>query len=198
MASLHPTAPPAPLVIGITGCTRGGKSWTAKALRNAFTASLGANGSVAVVGQDSFWRRPVRITCANGKVRSSEEEPECTDHAAFAAAIQTARQSRRVVIAEGFQLLHAPEVAAQISHVFVLEIARDEAKRRRTVDRVHNPNPMSTSDFDDLVWPAHERYYAQSVRPCVDTGEAMVLRSPSNDKDVAEIVRQVMEVVSAP
>ena len=71
-------------VIGITGATRSGKGWVSSAVSAAL-------GGVTVVGQDSFWRGPRRSP--NGKL--SQEEPECTDHAAFAAAVrQACRQAK--------------------------------------------------------------------------------------------------------
>ena len=122
------------VVIGLTGCTRSGKSRVARALE----ARLGRNPRVAVVGQDAFWSRSVRVRLPSGGEWSSDEEPQCTDHAKFACAIEAAvaagrgrgdggggtrRSARRdvvVVVAEGFQLLHDARVRELLSGPIVL------------------------------------------------------------------------------
>jgi uridine kinase len=179
-----PTSPPPPgaspaapraVVYGITGATRSGKSRVAKLLR----ARLAERGhDVKVVGQDSFWVRPVRLTLPDGSAAVSEEEPACTDNAAFARAITAARTAVAatqpaappgVVLAEGFQLLHAPEVAALVSRAIVIDSDRDECCARRCAPRgPHNPNPLPRRKFDGVVWPAHERYVASAVEPLVE------------------------------
>ena len=112
-------------VIGITGCTRSGKSWVAKELASA----LRARGLRAtVVSQDSFWRRAVQISLRTPSVSGasketqawSEEEPACVDHAAFASQIRSKRDECDVVIAEGFLLAHAAEVVAALGAIFLL------------------------------------------------------------------------------
>lgn len=100
-------------VIGLTGSTRSGKSWTAKVLKSAL--EIGGY-SVRIVGQDDFWERTVMVTVA-GKQRSSQEETGCTNHGAFAAEIRSAANGHAFVIAEGFQLLHSAEVVSQVSRL---------------------------------------------------------------------------------
>jgi len=203
-----PSAPMAsvamPLAIGITGATRSGKGWASTALKvaltNAFALPGGGGGSVEVVGQDAYWQRPVTVTTASGRERPSEEEPDCTDHASFLEAIRDAKQAHRAVIAEGFQLLHHEPVAAELDHIFALEIGFDESKRRRTQERdaLLNPNPMSATDFDELVWPAHQRYTRERLSPLVAAGRVTVLPAPENQADVMEIVRVVMAALAGP
>ena len=69
-----------------------------------------------------------------------------------------------------------------------------EAKRRRTQgrDRVLNPNPTSDTEYDQLVWPAHERYVARSVAPLVEAGSVAKYSSPASDAEVDEIVRRMI------
>ena len=60
-----------PIVIGITGCTRSGKSWLAKALSYVLKYNHSNNKnkappSVTIVGQDRFWRQPVLVTTTSG------------------------------------------------------------------------------------------------------------------------------------
>jgi hypothetical protein len=64
------------------------------------------------------------------------------------------------------QLLHSPNVAALMDVTFFLTLDRDEARTRRTRPRCPlNPNPLSTQDFDELLWPTHESYEREKVAP---------------------------------
>ena len=148
--------------------------------------------------QDSYWERPILVKVAGAK-RESQEEPECTNHKAFAKAIRDASCSHDVVIAEGFQLLHSPEVYSQLTLCYSLELSWEEARRRRTqgCGRL-NPNPLSSSDFDDLAWPAHERYVAQSVFPLVKEGKVVELPSPSSEEDVTLIATRILAATGVP
>jgi hypothetical protein len=57
-------------------------------------------------------------------------------------------------------------VAALIDVTFFLTLDRDEARTRRTRPRCPlNPNPLSTQDFDELLWPTHESYEREKVAP---------------------------------
>ena len=180
--------------------------------------------SVTVVGQDDYWRRAVEGTVGHAGKRMSEEEPECTDHAAFSEAIRTAAQERApthasthasihpsifthrhtcicapasraesggVVVAEGFQLVHSPHVAAQLDAIFEIEMGREEARRRRCQpqDYVKNPNPMGSADWDDLVWPAHVRYVESSLAPLA--ARVRKVQFPQSDGDVEAIVQTI-------
>ena len=150
------------IVIGITGCSRSGKGWTSNELQRY----LGDHGySTAVVGQDDYWVRSIKVTTASGRKAISEEAPECTDHESFAAAIRELLETHDVVIAEGFQLVYSPSVTNLLTHIFTIDIDKAEAKRRRCqpTDKIKNPNPMSELDFEELVWPTHERYEASSL-----------------------------------
>ena len=71
------------------------------------------------------------------------------------------------VIVEGFQLVHNPRVAALLDLIFLLELDKAEARLRRTQPRdgTLNPNPLQPRDFDDVLWPAHERYMKEKVTP---------------------------------
>lgn len=172
-------------IVGITGCSRSGKGWVSDGLKRAIAVK---GQSVTVVGQDDYWAKQVEVS-VRGDVRWSEEEPDCTDHAAFAAAIRAAAArmgttgSGGVVIAEGFQLVHSSDVTQQLDRIYYIELDRDEARRRRCQppDEITNPNPMTGGDWDDLVWPAHERYVAQSLTPL-----AASLRKLAYPKCIAE------------
>ena len=62
--------------------------------------------SVTVVGQDNYWRRAVEVTVGHAGKRMSEEEPECTDHAAFSEVIRTAAQERAPTHASTHASIH--------------------------------------------------------------------------------------------
>ena len=189
------------LVIGLTGATRSGKSRLAEMLR----ARLVERGhTVELVGQDAFWVKCVEVALSDGSVVQSEEETSCTDHEAFVAAIKEARTRvggngatrRGVVLTEGFQLLHASEVQHMIEHIFYLDIDRTESRRRRCSPAgPHNPNPLPTWKFDQLAWPAHERYVGSSVQPL---GSRVHRLGPitDQDQDYSDAVEAVLRHIS--
>ena len=169
----EPELKPAPpvVVIGISGPTRSGKSSLARAL----ASRLGVDPE-AIVCQDSFWRRAVQVTTESGTI-FSEEEPACTDHGAFAQAIQRAVESVQVatasssaaappavVIAEGFQLLHDARVRDQLSKPFVvLDLTREQCIQRRSAPRSASfatPRSPQHTTHGHASWtcPDHARY----------------------------------------
>ena len=88
--------------------------------------------------------------------------------------------------------MHDIKVNELLNHTFLIELSEDEACSRRTQarDARLNPNPLTKADFDDLVWPTHERYMMDLAALSIIT-----LRSPMNpaerDKLVQEICRSV-------
>merc|ERR1712232_854768 len=153
---------------------------------------MGAMGKKAsVIGQDTFWFQSCQVS-VRGQSRTSSEEPECTNHESFAAAIRETVMTHDVVIAEGAQLVQHAEVTALLNHIVLLDLDRDEARRRRTQprDATLNPNPLKVEDFDDLLWPAHQRYMKESVAPL---GTRVVqLQSPLNATQRDELVHRIM------
>ena len=109
----------------------------------------------------------------------------------FLEAISDAKKAHSVVIAKGFQLLHHEPVAAELDLIFALEIGFDNAKLRHTQERdtLLNPNLMSATDFDELVWPAHQQYTMECLSLLVAAGRVTVLPAtePENQADVTEI-----------
>jgi len=82
-----------------------------------------------------------------------------------------------------------------LTHVFYVELAREDAKRRRTAERTKlNPNPLSAADFDELLWPAHERYVASCIEPNSD--RIFRLPAPSSDAEVSQNVQQIMQAIA--
>ena len=94
------------MVVGLTGCSRSGKSWIAGEVKRTLDAQ-GKKTSV-VVGQDSFWVQSVMVK-VGAQMRSSEEDPQCTDNEAFERAIRHEMLLHDVVIAEGFQVRRCAE-----------------------------------------------------------------------------------------
>ena len=184
----------APVVIGLTGPTRSGKSWVAKEKR----ALEAAGTSAGVVGQDAYWVRAVQIK-VDGRAVWSEEEPGCTDHAAFAEAIRRMGRERQVVIAEGFQLVRDPAVVQLLDSIYLFEIDHDVASRRRAAQGGTgrpNPNPQSPATFDQLTWPAHLRYLEECVDPL---GERVRrLAGPRDATSVDAYVELIVGEMQAP
>merc|ERR1712232_406179 len=99
-----------------------------------------------------------------------------------------------VVIAEGRQLIYHAQVTALLNHTFLIELDKDEARRRRTQprDAKLNPNPLKPEDFDDLLWPAYERYMKEKVAPL---GERVIgLQSPKNPTQRDGLLQRIMYV----
>jgi uridine kinase len=188
------TSPKPVVVVGITGCSRSGKSWVAKELRSLL-------GSCQIVGQDAYWARMCQVT-VDGKQVSSEEEPECTDHDAFASAIANASAAAAksfdgskssFVIAEGFQLVFDKKVADMLDYIFLLDIGREDCIARRSAPRnVHNGNPLSPWACEHLLWPAHERY----LRDCVEPLGEKVRRfeGPNTAEDTAALAATIADI----
>eukprot|EP00933_Yihiella_yeosuensis_P011362 TRINITY_DN11861_c0_g2_i1.p1 TRINITY_DN11861_c0_g2~~TRINITY_DN11861_c0_g2_i1.p1 ORF type:complete len:188 (-),score=37.17 TRINITY_DN11861_c0_g2_i1:358-921(-) len=182
------------IVIGISGVSRSGKGWVSKGLIESIEA---AGMKAIIVAQDNFWFRSCKVV-VKGSSRSSQEEPECTDHKRFLKAIKDKLQSYDVVIAEGFQLLYSEEIASLLDHIFLIELDKDEARKRRIQprDKQMNPNPLTPEDWDDLLWPAHERYMVKCVAPLEEEGKIVKLNSPTNIDERNAAVKQIEELVS--
>ena len=91
-------------------------------------------------------------------------------------------------------------MAAELDHIFALEIGFDDVKHQHTQERdeLLNPNLMSATDFDELVWPAHQRYTREYLLSLVAAGRVTVLPSSENQADVMEIVSVIMVSLAGP
>jgi uridine kinase len=176
------------VVIGITGCSRSCKAWVAKELLRRIAVS---GKKTTIIGQDDFWIQKCQVN-VRGHIRSSDLEAECTDHEKLTAAIKEKTNTYDVVIVEGVQLVHHPGVTGLLNHVFLLELDKGEARRRRTQprDATLNPNPLQPCDFDDLLWPAHERYMKDKVSPL--GARVIRLPSPATAAQRDEVAHQIM------
>jgi len=175
-------------VIGITGVSRCGKGWVTHGLTAAIDK---ANKAGDFVGQEEFWLQACQVN-VRGQTRTSEDEPGCTNNEGFAEAIKAKKAEKDIIIAEGFQLLQDDRVTALLDSIFLIELDQDEARKRRTQprDAKLNPNPLKPEDFDDLLWPAHERYMKEKVTPL---GQRVIkLRSPTNQTECDALVHQIL------
>ncbi|CAJ1398137.1 unnamed protein product [Effrenium voratum] len=187
----------AAVVIGLSGATRCGKSRLAQMLAEEPWACKSLKGAV-VIHQDSSWRRCVQVQLPDGTERKSQDDPSCTDNEKFVREIREARSRACAVIVEGFQLVHSAEVRELLTHIFHIDLTKEECHKRRT-GRYHeqlNPNPVSAEEFEKLIWPAHERYMAESISPL---GDAVLRLGPLlKDEDYKEAVKHVQQVALAP
>jgi ADP-ribosylglycohydrolase/uridine kinase len=175
------------LVIGISGASRSGKSWVAEKL----VKRLGLVPE-ALIGQDAFWFKNVKVMLDGQKVDSSEE-PEGVNHEELAETIENVKHISPVVIVEGYVLLHNEEVRNLLTHIWVFEIPRDVCIERRSQkkDRKLNRTPKSVEDCENFVWPAHERYMERSVDPL--GFRVRRLNGPSNEQDVDSIIDIIIQ-----
>ena len=110
---------------------------------------------------------------ASGRPIISEEEVECTNWNRFWSAIETAMSSagqNQFVIVEGFQALHDTRVI-NASHPsngnirLYLDVSRDETIRRRSAPpSAKNPNSRPKQYCEQVLWPAHEKYYENTIK----------------------------------
>lgn len=134
----------------------------------------------------------------DGRVVSSEEEPECTDHAGFAARIRQVTSTGPIVVAEGYQLLHDPQVGRLLTHVWLLEINKQQCHDRRSSTSRYNPNLMSRARCEEVVWPAYQRYLAT----CVQSFRGCILRrvqalDPLNQAQIGALVHEICSQIGA-
>lgn len=173
----------APVVVGISGPTRAGKSTVASRLEAKFHER---GWVVATVGQDAFmaWdaigcsvqsgQQPVDTADyfpddIRGFIREvrkrggTVDRPQCVDHKAFGAALASAiadqrgSGSRRLVVAEGFQCFEDTRVTALLDLRLWLDVPRELARERRMASKPVDP----PAHFDEEIWPAHEAYRAR-------------------------------------
>ena len=105
------------LVLGISGCTRSGKSTLASALAEALGAS-----KTAVIRQDRFASKRLAA-----QVESGWESTDSIDFKAFRDAVVEASKSKRFVIVEGFRAFASrpPGVVDLLHHLVWIELSRE-------------------------------------------------------------------------
>eukprot|EP00931_Biecheleriopsis_adriatica_P116231 TRINITY_DN91902_c0_g1_i1.p1 TRINITY_DN91902_c0_g1~~TRINITY_DN91902_c0_g1_i1.p1 ORF type:complete len:335 (+),score=55.22 TRINITY_DN91902_c0_g1_i1:64-1068(+) len=170
-------------VIGITGPTRCGKGRVVKMVTAILEREKGWNSKqVKIIGQDDFWRKPIEIVKPDGAIFHSEEEAECHDFDQFLKTIELAlaQEEVRVVIVEGFTIVHDARVARLCDNIFLLDVSRENTILRRSAQHAHNPNPKPRTYCEEVIWPAHERYMAHAGTVLADLG-MMWTRLDAND-----------------
>ena len=144
------------LIIGISGCTRSGKSTLATALQQ----ELGLRSS-RIICQDTFASHALA-----SRQESSWEATGSIDHAGMREALNTLRANGEVtsIIVEGFRAFHDPEIVAAMDLLIWLNVSREVCLARRTATK-----PVSVDTFSAHLWPRHEEY----ERQCFDIGGPM-------------------------
>lgn len=155
-----------PLVIGMTGSTRSGKSTLATRLAQAL-----GHDACAVVGQDDFRLSGKNVPEdsweeVNGDWLRNWETPSLTNWVAFEGAIEQVAATGRVVLAEGYSLLHSECVRRMLHGVIWVEIDESTCwERRHSYPRGWD----RAAYFSQCIWTAHRRYQAS-----VFDGEASI------------------------
>lgn len=145
------------LVVGLTGPTKAGKSTLAEGVCAALHASDAGIVSCEVVQQD-FHRTREEFWMKHRDVHLPDwDSPERCDIRALLISVEEAAARSRVVLVEGFCLMHDKRVRALFDRVVWLELDESTCRERRVS---HWPDGWHSSDeyFDECVWPAHKRY----------------------------------------
>jgi len=196
-------------VIAVSGPTRSGKSLIASSVASALQAQ---DWRCEVLCQDDFWVR-IGQRDVDGESVMSEEETTCTDWGAFVAAAREARcrlgralsqakeiegleQRRGLLILEGFQVLHDESLRGMCTHMFHLDLPREEVIRRRSSEDTPerpNPRPCCERYCQLVVWPAHCEY----EKRCVD-GQQGITRLDMMVADIDIYVQKISQCLSQP
>ena len=135
------------LVIGISGCTRSGKSTLASALAEALGAS-----KTAVIRQDRFASKVLAAQAEGGW-----ESTDSIDFKAFRDAVVEASKSKHFVIVEGFRAFASRPpggVVDLLHHLIWIELSREACYERRMAT-----TRVTEEYFDRNLWPRHYEYW---------------------------------------
>ena len=136
------------LVIGISGCTRSGKSTLASALAEALGAS-----KTAVIRQDRFASKVLAAQAEGGW-----ESTDSIDFKAFRdAVVEASKGSKRFVIVEGFRAFASRPpggVVDLLHHLVWIELSREACYERRMATA-----RVTEECFDRHLWPRHYEYW---------------------------------------
>lgn len=97
--------------------------------------------------------------------------------------MQTALSSGdvKVVIVEGFTIIHDESIARLCDQIFFLDVGKDITIMRRSAQHEHNSNPLSQDDCENVLWPAHERYVAHAEGNVLPTVGKAWIKLDAND-----------------
>ena len=145
-------------VVGISGCTRSGKSTLTKALQRVF----GGNGCCSVHQDDYFESNKFVDEQLNG----NWDRPDAIRHDAFYENVQRVIAQNKecvdpnryglrcfYVILEGFMLYHDDRIHQLVDHPVWVEISREKCIERRKA----SPN-WTHNYWDEGIWRNHEQY----------------------------------------
>ena len=169
-------------VIGISGCTRSGKSTLASALAEALGAS-----KTAVIRQDRFASNVLAAQAEGGW-----ESTDSIDFKAFRDAVVEASKSKHFVIVEGFRAFASRPpggVVDLLHHLVWIELSREACYERRMATM-----PVTEEDFDRHLWPRHDEYR----RSCFGEGGPMPQLILDGAKPPTLLLRQVLVSLGLP
>ena len=140
------------LVLGISGCTRSGKSTLASALAEALGAS-----KTAVIRQDRFASKVLAAQAEGGW-----ESTDSIDFKAFRdAVVEASKGSKHFVIVEGFRAFASRPpggVVDLLHHLIWIELSREACYERRMAttrvpEEYFDRNPQPFFSFAHELWP---------------------------------------------
>lgn len=184
-------------VLGITGCSRSGKSRLSQVLKTQANIYFSETCEVRIICQDNFWFR---------RIEGSEEHIDCTNWDAFYEAVSSIyselvedsqRHFRRgYLIIEGFQAFHDYRIVALMDCMVYLELSKEECIARRSAPQSeHHCNPQSAAYCEKHVWPSHEEYVQRSVEPY--SCRIIMMNAIKSVEDMAEEVAYCLRNVNA-
>ena len=135
-------------IVGITGCSGCGKTNLAENLSFRFL-------SCKVISLDSFYKTDV-----DRDAIVSWEDPSLIDWNEAEKEIRNARERHKMLIVEGFCMLHCEEVRKLLDVTVGVVIEKDVALQRRMKrdEQVWNDKASTESYFEDYVWKEHCKY----------------------------------------
>jgi uridine kinase len=144
-----------PIVIGIAGVTRSGKSTLASSLAK----QLGVSENL-IVHQDKSWKPPRDRPWSSRFNKPNMECPDSVDWGRLRGWVrerveQAKSRHLKYVIVEGFLLFSDAEMRDMCHAKIFVTIPKREAFERRTRTKF-----VRKDEFDELIWPSFVRYNA--------------------------------------
>jgi uridine kinase len=164
-------------VVAVSGCSGSGKTSLAEAVAARFVRGK-------CVSLDAFYRRDLGP-------QESWESPDSIAWDALLAEVERCAALYRVVVLEGFCVLHDPRVAARADLVVRLECSREEAMRRRVARDAAAEDLDNTREYyERAVWPAHLEY---TRRTADVAAHVTVIAEAPLAESVSLVVRAIVE-----
>ncbi|TKR92791.1 hypothetical protein L596_007370 [Steinernema carpocapsae] len=156
---------PSVRLIGVAGCTNGGKTTLSRILKEMMTSN--GEKRVTVVSQDDFFRPLEDVLTVQKAAEPLEffydyDSPQSIDDVQFLAAIEKAKSGFDYVIVEGNMISEFPEVFGMLDRVLFISLSREVCRMRREKRTDYVPADMP-GYFEQIVWPAYEEHYRHTV-----------------------------------